>query len=226
MEDQKEKNIDGAEEASPGISEPGEPAIFDIARPISIKLQTPQGTKAITIRFPTDEEWIQRARTRKIIIKQLGRGTSETIVPDSSDADADLLRAIRLGEDPEIDGYEATQILDQISQADVDDVLPGAGFYTIDLRVVGGGIVTHQLGTPSAKDMLQFRRSFARILDLPFNKQSLTINLGAARDLYDRLAIEPLGYAGAVPIIHKVAAVKAAMDAVEAGVGAGEPENF
>ena len=29
---------------------------------------------------------------------------------------------------------------------------------------------------PSAKDVNQYRRGFARVLDLPFNRQELTIN--------------------------------------------------
>jgi hypothetical protein len=38
--------------------------------------------------------------------------------------------------------------------------------------------VTHLLKMPSAKDVFEYRRGFARVLDLPYNRQELIINLG------------------------------------------------
>jgi hypothetical protein len=64
------------------------------------------------------------------------------------------------------------------------------------------------------------------MLDLPFNKQELTINLAAAGALHGRLAQSTEGYAGAVPIIHQAVAVKAAIDALEAGFQEDRPANF
>ena len=61
--------------------------MFDATRPISINLRTPEGVKTVRVRFPTDEEWIDRQRRRKIIVKQLGRGVSETIVANGEDVD-------------------------------------------------------------------------------------------------------------------------------------------
>ena len=79
---------------------------------------------------------------------------------------------------------------------------------------------------PSAKDVFEYRRSFARILDLPFNRQELTINLAAAGALYKRLAQGAEGYAGEVPIIQQAVAVKAAIDALEAGFQEDRDPNF
>jgi len=72
------------------------------------------------------------------------------------------------------------------------------------------------LKMPSAKDVNQYRRGFARVLDLPFNRQELTINVRAAGDLYKKLLDAAEGYAGDVPIIHQAIAVKAAIDALDA----------
>ena len=199
--------------------------VFDGSRQVEIKLQSAEGTKTVTVRFPTDEEWVERQRRRKIIIKQLGRGVSETVVPGSEDADAELLSKLRVGEGPEVDAFEATRILEQLSQADVDDVLPEAGAFRVLVRVPGG-ITAHVLRMPSAKDVIEYRRAFARILDLPFNKQELTVNLAAAGDLYKKLCQGTEGYAGAVPVIHQAVAVKAAIDALEAGFEVDRPANF
>ena len=199
--------------------------VFDGSRQVEIKLQSAEGTKTVTVRFPTDEEWVERQRRRKIIIKQLGRGISETVVPSSEDADAELLSKLRVGDGPEVDAFEASRILEQLGQADVDDVVPEAGAFRVLVRVPGG-VTAHVLQMPSAKDVIEYRRAFARILDLPFNKQELTVNLGAAGILYQKLCQGTEGYVGAVPIIHQAVAVKAAIDALEAGFEVDRPANF
>ena len=200
-------------------------AVFDGSRQVEIKLQSAEGIKTVTVRFPTDEEWVERQRRRKIIIKQLGRGVSETVVPGSEDADAELLSKLRVGDGPEVDALEASRILEQLGQADVDDVVPEAGAFRVLVRVPGG-ITAHVLRMPSAKDVIEYRRAFARILDLPFNKQELTVNLGAAGSLYQKLCQGAEGYAGSVPVVHQAVAVKAAIDALEAGFEVNRPENF
>src|SRR3990172_9868798 len=170
--------------------------VFDANRQAEIQLRSAEGNKTVTVRFPTDEEGAERQRGPKIIIKQLGRGIPETVIPGSEEADAELLAKLRVGDGPEVDGFEATRILEQLSQADVDDALQEAGAFRVLVRVPGG-LTAHVLRMPSAKDVIEYRRAFARILDLPFNKQELTVNLGAAGSLYQKLCQQSEGYAGA-----------------------------
>jgi len=201
--------------------------MFDATKPITLNLRTPEGVKAVRLRFPTDDEWTERQRRRKVIIKQLGRGISETVVPNSEDVDAALLAKIRAEEqDPvEVDPFEASRIIEQLSQAEVDDVLQTGDTFRVTLRVLGG-TVTHVIAMPSAKDVFEYRRAFARILDLPFNKQELTINLAAAGALYKKLSRAAEGYAGEVPGIHQAGVVKAAIDALDAGFQEDRDPNF
>jgi hypothetical protein len=192
-------------------------SVFDAARPVALNLRTPAGVKTVRVRFPTDEEWIERQRRRKVIVKQLGRGISETTIPNSEDADAALLVKIRVPEPdaPEVDPFEASRVIEQLGQADVDDVVQVGDGFEVTLRVLGG-TVTHSLHMPSAKDVFEYRRGFARVLDLPYNRQELIINLAPAGALYKRLVQGAEGYAGEVPIIHQAVAVKAAIDALDA----------
>jgi len=191
-------------------------AVFDATRPIAIHLRTPAGVKTVRVRFPSDEEWIDRQRRRKVIVKQLGRGVSETTIPDSQDADAVLLAKIRVPEEnaPDVDAYEASRIIEQLSQADVDDVVQAGDAFRVTLRVLGG-TVTHLLKMPSAKDVFEYRRGFARVLDLPYSRQELIINLAPAAALFKKLLESSEGYAGEAPIIHQAVAVKAAIDAID-----------
>ena len=190
--------------------------MFDASKPIIIKLKTLEGVKPVRVRFPTDDEWIERQKKRKVIVKQLGRGVSETMIPDSAETDAALLAKIRLVEEdaPEVDAFEASRIIEQLSQADVDDVVQVGDGFRVTMRVLGG-TVTHLLKIPSAKDVFEYRRGFARVLDLPYNRQELIINLAPAATLYKKLVESTEGYAGEVPIIHQAVAVKAAIDALD-----------
>ena len=198
--------------------------MFDSQKEIHVQLRFADGARTVKVRFPTDEEWIERQRRRKIIIKQLGRGVSETTIPNAEEVDAALFRKIRTDEGEEVDAYEASRIIEQLSQAEVDDVVAEAGAFRVVLRVPGGTTV-HLLRMPSAKDVIEYRRNFARILDLPFNRQELTVNLAAAAELYRKLCQSTEGYAGTVPIIHQAVAVKAAIDALEAGFEGQDPNS-
>ena len=189
-------------------------AVFDATRPVAINLRTPDGVKTVRVRFPSDDEWAERQRRRKVIVKQLGRGISETIVPNGEDVDAALVAKIRTEDGPEIDPFEAMKVIEQLSQADVDDVEPAGDSFRVTLRVLGA-TTTHVLTTPSAKDVFDYRRGFARVLDLPYGRQELTINLSPAIALYKKLVTTTEGYAGDVPVIHQAVAVKAAIDALD-----------
>jgi len=116
---------------------------------------------------------------------------------------------------PEVDPFEASRVIQQLGQAEVDDVAQVGDGFEVTLRVLGG-TVTHSLRMPSAKDVFEYRRGFARVLDLPYNRQELIINLVPAASLYKRLVQDAEGYAGEVPIIHQAVAVKAAIDALDA----------
>ena len=80
-----------------------ETSVFDASRPIAINLRTPGGMKTVRVRFPSDDEWIARQRRRKVLVKQLGRGISETTVANGEDVDAALVAKLRESEAPEID---------------------------------------------------------------------------------------------------------------------------
>ena len=201
------------------------PVVFDVTRPVAIQLRGPDGVKTIRVRFPSDDEWAERQRRRKLIIKNLGRRRSETTVSNSEDVDAALLAKIRTEEEPEVDAFEAQKVIDQLATCDVDDVVIVGDAFRITLRVLGG-TVTHLLKMPSAKDVADYRRGFARIVDLPFNRQELTINVRAAGDLYKKLVEATEGYAGDVPIIHQAEAVKAAIDGLDASFQEDADTNF
>jgi hypothetical protein len=200
-------------------------SVFDATRPVAVQLRGPDGVKTIRVRFPSDDEWVERQRRRKVIVKNLGRGVSETMIPNGEDIDAALLSKVRTEEEPEVDAFEAQKVIEQLATCDVDDVVFVGDSFRVVLRVLGGA-VTHLLKMPSAKDVNTYRRGFARVLDLPYGRQELTINVRAAADLWKKLIDATEGYAGDVPVTHQAVAVKAAIDALDASFQEDHEANF
>jgi hypothetical protein len=200
-------------------------SVFDATRPVAINLRGPDGSKTVRVRFPSDDECVERQRRRKVIVKNLGRGISETTIPNGEEIDAALLAKIRTEEEPEVDAFEAQKVIEQLVACDVDDVVLEGDAFRVTLRVLGG-TVTHLLRMPSAKDVSQYRRGFARVLDLPFSRQELTINVRAAGDLWKKLLDAAEGYVGDVPVVHQAVAVKAAIDALDSSFQEDRDANF
>ena len=203
--------------------------VFDASRPLAMNLRAPEGLKTVRVRFPTDDEWIERQRRRKVLVKQLGRGTSETTVVNREDADAALLAKIRTEQDgPEVDPFEAAKLIEELATCEVDDVVPVSEGFRVTMRVLGG-MTTHVMKTPSAKDTFEYRRGFVRVLDLPFGRQEMTVNIAAVAAFYKKLAVSTEGYAGdppVVPVIHQAVAVRAAIDALDMAFAEDRDANF
>src|SRR3974390_3711144 len=97
--------------------------VFDSTRPVSIHLRGPDGVKTVRVRFPSDDEWAERQRRRKVIVKNLGRGISETMIPNGEDIDAALLSKVRTEEEPEVDAFEAQKVVEQWANRDLADAV-------------------------------------------------------------------------------------------------------
>jgi hypothetical protein len=187
---------------------------FDAGQTFETVLPTPDGDKRITVRYPTDEEWAQRQRTRKTVIKHLGRGQSKTTTTGGEDADLACYERIRQEGSDTLDAFEVAVVLDRLSRANVVDVEKQGKEYEVTLQVLDG-TVTHVLKMPSRKQIQNHRDRFASFIDLPFNTQRMFLDLASAGSTYDALFVRNEGYAGSVPLPHKVAAVQAVITTLE-----------
>jgi hypothetical protein len=207
------------------VMEEKKKSVFDVNREITIKLTSPDGDKAIGLKFPSDSQWIDRQLRRKIVSKLLGRGKSQTLPTDSSENDGELLANIRTdGGNPEVDGFESGQILDRLSRCELDEVIREGNSYRVTTRVPGG-ITTHVYKIPSAKEQIQYRRGYASSVD-GRGRQEVTVNLQAAADLDKKIRIGTEGYAGGiVPIVHQATAINALMEIIDSRESE-DSENF
>jgi len=86
------------------------------------------------------------------------------------------------------------------------------------------GTVFHTLKVPSAERVLKLNRS-ARVLNYPYNIQRIRVGVMAGAEVWDKCGGRaPEGYAGAVPAVHKDAAVRAVIEYIDREMGASNDE--
>jgi hypothetical protein len=186
--------------------------MFNTDSTITIGLRTSTGKADITVRWPNDEEWGLHRKRRKIMQVQLGRGQTETQV-ETGDADAKLYDAIKLNGAPAITQAEATSIIQTIATCDVIDVELGAETADVTMNTLMGE-TRHVVRIPTMDEVRTLQRS-TRLISLPYNRQEIRTNLDAAATLWDKCEGKSESYEGAVPAVHKDAAIRAVIAAIE-----------
>ncbi len=183
--------------------------MFDVKDEISIPIQSPDGTKKIVVRFPTDGEFIDWRRKKKILQRDLGRRKS-TIDPSRPEAsDLELLKKIRIDKDgPAVDEAEALFVIGRLAECEVDQQPERDGSaYSITMKIMGKLSATHTLRIPSVKEMMDYERQRSSVTFAAYGQNEIKINFRAAGELYDKLKVSVEGYAGDVPVPHKAEAV-------------------
>lgn len=161
--------------------------------------------KQCEVRWPTDEEWVRRARKQSTVQRRIGRAVT-TEGRGIEDASAEMLAAIRLDKDgPEFDGSEAVRAISRLERCEVLSSERAGDKYTIVLSVPGGE-VTHELRMPTQKDIQQYGRQTINRREMR-NETITRIDLEPAAALYDKVHVSHSGYRAEVPIIHKDVAV-------------------
>jgi len=187
---------------------------FDVSRIFETSLPSPDGLKAITVRYPTDDEWEGRARRRKVIIRHLGRGQTKSETPNGEEADLALYELIRQEGSAELDAFEASKLIEKLGRADQLDVQKEGNEYTVELLVLGGN-TTHRIKNAHGTAEGRFR---AQLPDVSFRCRTHATDepelAGGRGSLRFSFRLER-GYEGDVPIPHKVAVVDAVMTAVD-----------
>ncbi|HEY1242177.1 MAG TPA: hypothetical protein VGF16_16550 [Bryobacteraceae bacterium] len=185
--------------------------MFDPSKDLEFDVRTPEGNPAkVLIRWPSDEEWIERRRMKRMIVQQLGRGQHQMETIHDTKTDHRIYESIKLNGAPSISGGEASRILDALEQFDIRDVQMPANQATVVMKVYHG-LVRHTLQIPSADDIIKYKDGVgSRIKNLPFNKQEMRPRIEHGAEFWDKCKGSSEDYAGhPVPAIHKFAAWEA-----------------
>jgi len=179
--------------------------MFDQSKNIVVPILS-GGEKRCEVRFPSDAEWCAWARAQRTIRHFLGRGKSQSEDVDLSKVNAELFAKIRQDQDgPAFDEAEAAMVIGRIERCPVTSVEREGVNYRIAMKVPGAR-VEHVLRMPTAKEMQDHERASTSVVAARRSIETRAF-LEPSGALYDKLHIEHDGYAAAVPIVHKSAAV-------------------
>jgi hypothetical protein len=201
------------------------PQLFDTKATFTAKIPLHGEIKKIAVRYPTDAEWMERNKRRKVVTLQLGRGNSKTVFPGPGESDVTLVNAILEDKSLELDPASAYSILEQLSQVEVSETSREAGGFRVETAVFGAAPTEQHLAVPSARDLTDFEEMNERV-SCPNGRMETTVNLTVPESIYNRLSRGAAGYANGVPIFHKLVVVKTVIDAIQRELQDGEEENF
>jgi len=187
--------------------------MFDTNMTITQPVRTAAaGKQDITVRWPTDDEWVSHRKRRKVLQRSMGRGQT-VIEVDSADASARLYEVIKQNGAPPLTVGEAMHVIDNISVCDATGVELGADQAEVQLVIVTGA-VKHTVKIPTLDQVRELQRS-TQFITLPYGAQEIRPSLGAAARLWDACGGQAEGYTGPVPNVHKDAAIRAVIQALE-----------
>lgn len=187
--------------------------MYSASAEFQVKIRRDEGIVEAVVNHPSDEQWAERHKRRKVFIRpSRQRGASETEVV-SGPADLWLYNQIRQVDQPDLDAEEASMVIDKISSFDVVEVNLGSGNDAVVIASTPAGEVTHTLTIPSTKETVKFRRS-SKLMNVG-SKQQLFTDIAAASDLYDAHCTGSTGYSGGVPMHHKDNAIRAVLDFID-----------
>jgi hypothetical protein len=182
---------------------------------VKVRVPTSEGFKAVELNYPSDEQWIERWRSRKVVTTQISRTVSEDSVIQDPEGDLKLIKDLCTnGATDSLTASEAVLILERLSEGDVEGIEREGSVFRVGLRVPGGS-VSHWLRMPTAADLEEFQRDISftkRIQEGRLEKREQTIKLNCVKKLYERLADRSEGYERAIPVVHMLPVVIAVMD--------------
>jgi hypothetical protein len=189
--------------------------MFDANLPIEIPIRS-GGDRRAMLRWPTDEELIDRSKKMRYVRRDLGRNQSVFDVPNATEVNANLFALLRQDPDPEaVDDAEASKFVERLLRADVVESHRQGDQFIITLSVVNRLEVTHTLRMPTQRELLDYSRQAMRTID---NRRShdTRVTIEPSGQLWDKLLVSTEGYKnGNVPIIHKDAALVEVMAQME-----------
>jgi hypothetical protein len=177
----------------------------------------------IPVNWPPDAKWADKARRVRIVEREIGRGKVDREVVGAEEACLDLYNALRADGSPDLDQFEARAVVDQLEATEIIDVQRDGDTFTVTMEAHGCDL-THQLRTPTQRQMHEFNR--ARLKSTPTRRaREIRFDLAPAGVLYDAIAISATGYAAAIPLPHKFAVVTELLDEIDRELSAdADPE--
>ncbi len=188
------------------------------------------GEKVATVRYPTDEELIQRTKRLKSVRRELGRGLSEFDITNSEQVELEIFEKIFVESKEPFDAYEALDYMGQMLNTEVTEShRNGSNSFVVEMQVPVGKDVTkkviHTLRMPTQKDVVEYKRESVRAVQA---KRHIEVrhSIEPALRLWDKYQVSTEGYAegSPVPANHKDRAMLEVMDLMRQITEGSDPE--
>lgn len=191
--------------------------MLDTDAEIRLRLEDGAGAKQAVLRWPADDEWIQREKNLRTVIYPVIGGGTFTETQGNERAAFDLFQAIRADTDgPAFDEYEAADVIERLLEAGVLEVEHRGAEVDVRLTVAGGNVVTHTLGFPMARERHVYNK-FTTLVS--FDRwREWRRDLAGIAGMWDELVLNVEGCTGEIPLPHKAAAMAELM-ALASNVG-------
>lgn len=200
--------------------------MFDSSKDYKVPVPARVGSgEMLHVRWPNDQEWYTRARSKKLIQRKLGRGRTETVPTPPGEHDLKLYEAISLNGSQPISPGEAQMLLDALGTCTVTDVKIEDNEAVVLMQIVSGEVI-HKLKVPTADQIITYRRAAYRLIELQHNQQEIRLNPQPGAELWDSCGGHSGDYVNGVPGIHKDVAIKGVIEYIDANVGPRLDENF
>jgi len=190
--------------------------MFDITAEIVVPTRPASKGGALTdveIRFPTDEEWSAHLKKKKILVRDMGRGT-EHVPAEPGELDIKLYTTIALNGAPVLTPAEAADLLDRLSVCKTLDVAITGVEAEVELLIVKG-ITHHRMKIPTMDQVTVFTRNCIKRMNLAHGQHTISFNVMAGAQVYDECGGQSADYPSGVPALHKDHVARAVMDAIK-----------
>jgi hypothetical protein len=194
---------------------PEQKPTFNVAAEFVLKV--PGTAKTCTMRFGSDADWCGWARKQTSIKRNIGRGNFRYDPVNAAPVNAELFSKLRVDADgQQLDAAEIASIIGRLQRAQVLDAEQEGAQYRLTIGVLGASTV-HVLRAPRVAETDEYENASVSVLHGTRSQQIRTF-LDPVGPLYDALHISHEGYAAAVPIVHKAAAVAEVLRLVSQGI--------
>lgn len=181
--------------------------MFDPVKTFQINI-TSGGVKTCEVRWPTDQQWAQRARETKVVRRVLGGGRSQRERTTSTEADAALFDLVHVSGGDGFDDFEKSAVIAKLDRAEIVEVRRRGDVFRITMKVVKGQEVHHLLKSPGKRQVFAYENKAVSVID---RRRTLEMQmfLEPAETLWGQITDGVEGYTPdtPVPINHKEAAI-------------------
>lgn len=182
------------------------------------------GVAEVALKFPSDDDWNERARKTRHLHKSIGRGITEPSV-EYGDVDLRIYERVKLNGSPALTELEATRMMELCASAAVTKLELAGDGAQVEMKVMGG-TVRHSLERLPTTDEAHKLNKSALMRQHPRGLTEFRIYLEPAAKLYDACGGKSEDYLYAIPVIHKYTVIREVINEIERELEPGGDENL